>query len=61
MSTLDQTILIAISNYQVGQQIAFFVANEQGFFSEEGLKEFDYDSRGLIPGPIERDGLAMAF
>jgi ABC-type nitrate/sulfonate/bicarbonate transport system substrate-binding protein len=61
MSTLDQPILIANSNYHVGHQIAIFVAKEQGFFSEEGLKEFDYDSRGLIPGPIERDGLAMAI
>ncbi|HEV8721098.1 MAG TPA: ABC transporter substrate-binding protein [Candidatus Binatia bacterium] len=61
MSTLDQPILIANSNYHVGHQIAIFVAEEQGFFSDEGLKEFEYDSRGLIPGPIEREGLAMAI
>ncbi|HEX9453612.1 MAG TPA: ABC transporter substrate-binding protein [Candidatus Binatia bacterium] len=61
MSTLDQPPLIANSNYHVGHQVAIFVAEEQGFFREEGLKEYEYDARGLIPGPIERDGLAMAI
>lgn len=61
MSTLDQPILIANSNYHVGHQVAIFVAKEQGFFNEEGLKEYEYDARGLIPGPIERDGLTMAI
>ena len=61
MSTLDQPILIANSNYHVGHQVAIFVAIEQGFFNEEGLKECEYDARGLIPGPVERDGLAMAI
>jgi len=61
MSTLDQPILIANSNYHVGHQVAIFVAQEQDFFSEEGLKQYEYDARGLIPGPIERDGLAMAI
>jgi len=41
--------------------VAIFVAEEQGFFREEGLKEYDYDARGLIPGPVEREGLAMAM
>jgi NMT1-like family len=61
MSTLDQPLLIANSNYHVGHQIALFVAQEQGFFREEGLKEYEYDWRGLIPGPLEREGLAMAM
>ena len=61
MSTLDQPILIANSNYHVGHQVAIFVAKEQGFLSEEGLKEYEYDARGLIPGPVERDGLGMAM
>lgn len=61
MSTLDQPLLIANSNYHVGHQVAIFVAEEQGFFREEGLKEYVYDARGLIPGPLERDGLAMAI
>ena len=61
MSTLDQPILIANSNYHVGHQVAIFVAEEQGFFREEGLTKYEYDARGLIPGPLERDGLAMAI
>ena len=61
MSTLDQPLLIANSNYHVGHQVAIFVAEEQGFFREEGLKKYEYDARGLIPGPLERDGLAMAI
>ena len=61
MSTLDQPILIANSNYHVGHQVAIFVAKEQEFFDEEGLKEYEYDARGLIPGPLERDGLEMAM
>ena len=61
MSTLDQALLIANSNHHVGHQVAIFVAEEQGFFREEGLKEYDYDARGLIPGPRERDSLAMAI
>ena len=60
MSTLDQPLLIANSNYHVGHQIAIYVAEEQGFFREEGLKEHEYDSGGLIPGPLEREGLALA-
>ncbi|MBM4298962.1 MAG: hypothetical protein FJ143_14600 [Deltaproteobacteria bacterium] len=61
MSTLDQPILIANSNYHVGHQVAIAVAREQKYFIEEGLKEFDYHSGGLIPGPLEKDGLAMAI
>jgi ABC-type nitrate/sulfonate/bicarbonate transport system substrate-binding protein len=57
MSTLDQPLLIANSNYHVGHQVAIFVAEEQGFFNQEGLKEYEYNARGLIPGPVERDGL----
>ena len=60
MSTGDQLLLIANSNYHVGHQIAIYVAKEQGYFREEGLKEHEYDSGGLIPGPLEREGLAMA-
>ena len=33
----------------------------RAFSVEEGLKEYEYDARGLIPGPLERDGLAMAI
>jgi hypothetical protein len=38
MSTLDQPILIANSNYHVGHQVAIFVAEKQGFFREEDSK-----------------------
>jgi hypothetical protein len=48
MSTSDQCLLIANSNYHVGQQVAVYVAQEQGYFQEEGLDKFDYDGRGLI-------------
>jgi hypothetical protein len=61
MSALDQPLLIANSNYHVGHQIAIFVAKEQGFFREENLAAYDYEAAGLIPGPLEADGLALAM
>jgi ABC-type nitrate/sulfonate/bicarbonate transport system substrate-binding protein len=61
MSTADQPLLIANSNYHVGQQVAVHVAIEQGYFREEGLGEFDYDGRGLIPVTIEKLGLGPAM
>ncbi len=61
MSGLDQPLLIANSNYHVGQQTSVRVAEEQGYFREEGLADWIYDCRGLIPGPCERQGLAQAM
>ena len=61
MSTVDQPLLIANSNYHVGQQVAVYVAEEQGYFREEGFTSYDYDGRGLIPGSLEREGIAMAM
>ncbi len=61
MSTLDQPILIANSNYHVGHQVALAVAREQGYMIQEGLTQYEYDARGLIPGPLERDALALAM
>jgi len=61
MSTTDQPLLIANSNYHVGQQVAVYVASEQGYFKEEGLEKFDYDGRGLIPVTIEKQGLGPAM
>jgi ABC-type nitrate/sulfonate/bicarbonate transport system substrate-binding protein len=61
MSSADQPLLIANSNYHVGQQVATYVAEEQGLFQEEGFTNYDYDDRGLIAGPLERDGLALAM
>jgi ABC-type nitrate/sulfonate/bicarbonate transport system substrate-binding protein len=54
-------LLIANSNYHVGQQVAVYVAKEQGYFKEEGLEKFDYDGRGLIPATIEKQGLGLAM
>ena len=61
MSTVDQPLLIANSNYHVGHQVSFRVAEEQGFFREEGFTSYVYDSRGLIPGRLEREDLALAM
>jgi ABC-type nitrate/sulfonate/bicarbonate transport system substrate-binding protein len=61
MSTTDQPLLIANSNYHVGQQVAIYVAGEKGYFAEEGLESFDYDGRGLIPVVIEKQGLGPAM
>jgi len=61
MSALDQPLLIANSNYHVGHQIAIFVADEQGYFRDENLPAYDYEPGGLIPGPLEADGLALAM
>ncbi|MCE3243800.1 MAG: hypothetical protein K0Q83_4307, partial [Deltaproteobacteria bacterium] len=43
------------------QQVAVYVAQEQGYFQEEGLEKFDYDGRGLIPATMERQGLGPAM
>ena len=61
MSTTDQCLLIANSNYHVGQQVAVYVAQEQGYFHEEDLDNFDYDGRGLIPATMERQGLGSGY
>ena len=59
MSTLDQPLLIANSNYHVGQQMSIRIAEERGYFREEGLADYLYEWRGLIPGPLEGRGLAL--
>ena len=60
MSNRDQALFVANSNYHVGQQIAVRVAEEQGYFREEGFLNYEYEFRGLIPGPLEPEGLAAA-
>src|SRR5829696_3517063 len=57
MSGLDQPIVIANSNYHVGQERSFRVAEEQGFLKEEGLERYVHERGGLIPGRLESDGL----
>jgi len=59
VSGLDQALLIATTGYHVGHQRSIRVAEEQGYFREEGFGSYVYDYRGLIPGPFERDGLAL--
>lgn len=61
MSIAGQRLLIANSNYHVGQQVAVYVAKEQRYFAEEGLADFDYDGRGLIPTLLEKEGLGLAM
>ncbi|MGE5215863.1 MAG: ABC transporter substrate-binding protein [Chloroflexota bacterium] len=60
MSNRDQALLVANSNYHVGQQIAVRVAEQQGYFREEGFSNYEYEFRGLLPGPLEAEGLAAA-
>jgi ABC-type nitrate/sulfonate/bicarbonate transport system substrate-binding protein len=61
MSTSDQPLLIANVNYHVGHWVAIYVAEEQGFFKEEGLTRYEYERSGLLPGPWEREGLGLAI
>lgn len=57
MSTLDQPILIANCNYHVGHEMSVRAAQEKGFFREEGLTDYVYQSGGIVPGPFEIDAL----
>lgn len=61
MSALDQPILIANSGYHVGHLRSIQAAKDQGFFREEGLSEYKLETSGLIPGPLEREGLALVM
>ncbi len=61
MSALDQPILIANSGYHVGHLRSIQAAEDQGFFREEGLSEYEIEGSGLIPGPLEREGLALVM
>ena len=61
MSALDQPILIANSGYHVGHLRSIQAAEDQGFFREEGLPAYETERNGLIPGPLERQGLALVM
>jgi ABC-type nitrate/sulfonate/bicarbonate transport system substrate-binding protein len=61
MSGLDQPLLIANVNYHVGHWVAIYVAEEQGFFKEEGLASYEYERSGLLPGPCEGEALGLAM
>lgn len=53
MSGLDQPLVIANSCYHVGHERSVKVADEQGFFREEGLKRYVIDRGGLVPAEWE--------
>jgi ABC-type nitrate/sulfonate/bicarbonate transport system substrate-binding protein len=53
MSGLDQPLLIANSNYHVGHQTSIRIAEERGYFRDEGFTNYVYEWRGLVPGPLE--------
>jgi ABC-type nitrate/sulfonate/bicarbonate transport system substrate-binding protein len=57
----NQTLFVANSNYHVGQQIAVRVAEERGYFKEEGFVDYEYEFRGLVPGPVEAAALSLAI
>jgi len=61
VSILDQSLLIANVNYHVGHWVAIYVAEEQGFFKEEGLTRYEYERGGLLPGPSESQTLGLAI
>lgn len=61
MSTLDQSVLVANVNYHVGHQVAIRVAEERGFFHEEGFTKYKYECSGVLPAPLESRGLALAI
>lgn len=59
MSGLDQPLVIANSCYHIGHERSVRVAEERGFFKEEGLDRRDHQRGGLIPAGCEFDGLAQ--
>jgi ABC-type nitrate/sulfonate/bicarbonate transport system substrate-binding protein len=61
MSTADQPLLIATMGYHVGHTVSIRVGQEQGYFREEGLAEFDFDGYGLLPRRFEREALALSM
>ncbi len=60
MSALDQPLLVANCNYHVGHEITVRLAEAQGFFREEGFTNYVYKNGGILPGPLERQELALA-
>ncbi len=55
MSGMDQPIVIANCNFHVGHERSVRVAEERGFFKEEGLDRYVYQSGGIVPGPWEHE------
>jgi ABC-type nitrate/sulfonate/bicarbonate transport system substrate-binding protein len=61
VSSLDQPLLLATVNYHVGHTMSIRVAEERGFFREEGFSDYVFADRGMLPGPFERDALALSM
>jgi ABC-type nitrate/sulfonate/bicarbonate transport system substrate-binding protein len=61
VSGIDQPLFLATVNYHVGHTMSIRVAEEQGFFREEGFTDYLFDGLGMLPGPFERDALALSM
>ena len=61
MSARDQTLLIATMGYHVGHTASINVGRDQGYFREEGIPDFEFDGRGLLPRVYEREVLALSM
>lgn len=59
MSGVDQPLFLATVNYHVGHTLSIRIAEEQDFFRQEGFTNYLFDGRGMVPGPFERDVLAL--
>jgi ABC-type nitrate/sulfonate/bicarbonate transport system substrate-binding protein len=59
VSGVDQPLLLATVNYHIGHTLSIRIAEEQRLFREEGFTDYVFDGRGLLPGPFERDALAL--
>src|SRR5438309_8546171 len=57
MSDTDQPIVIANCCYHVGHERSVRVADEQGFYKEEGLDRYVYQAGGLLPAQWEAEAL----
>lgn len=61
MTAALSPILLANTGYHIGHQMSIRVAEEQGFFQQEGFSNYEYEWRGLVPGPFERDALDLVI
>lgn len=61
MSALDQSLFVATVNYHVGHAISIRAAEDRGFFREEGLTDYLFDGRGMLPMPFEREALGLTM
>jgi ABC-type nitrate/sulfonate/bicarbonate transport system substrate-binding protein len=61
MSVAGQPLFIATVNYHIGHTISVRIAEEQGFFRDEGFTAYLFDERGMVPGPFERDALGLVM